>query len=137
MFRFRVPRGVGRAFAVVLVCMAVVGAVGVGSAAAQVITGAPHGIVPHERGKGTRISHGLPYPQPPLLYWGGPVLRTNQSFAIFWDPAGAFPAGYEGVIERFLQDVAADSGKTSNVYSVLNQYYDTTGSIAYDSTFAG
>jgi hypothetical protein len=33
--------------------------------------------------------------------------------------------------------VAAASGASSNVYAVEKQYYDTTGPIAYSSTFGG
>src|SRR5205823_14203232 len=38
---------------------------------------------------------------------------------------------------QFFNDVAADSGKTSNVYYSDTQYYDTAGSIAYSSSYGG
>jgi hypothetical protein len=44
---------------------------------------------------------------------------------------------YEAAIDRYFTDVAHDSGTTSNIYSVATQYSDTTGPIAYTSTFAG
>ncbi len=68
---------------------------------------------------------------PPLLYGGGPVVGTaattglNTVHAVFWAPVGySFPAGYEDGVDTFLTDVAADSGGTSNVYSLATQYTD-------------
>jgi hypothetical protein len=75
-----------------------------------------------------------------LVYRGGPVMRTNTTYAIYWEPTGyahPFPPGYESTIDQFLGDVAQDSGGTDNVYGIDSQYYDGSGSIAYDSTFAG
>lgn len=73
-----------------------------------------------------------------LVYHGGKVLRTNRTVAIYWQPAGWYmDSGYATVINRYFTDVAAASGQTSNVYSVETQYYDSTGPIAYSSTFAG
>ena len=73
-----------------------------------------------------------------LDYHGGPVMRTNKTYAIYWIPAGySVSANYKTLIDRYFSDVAAASGATSNVYSVETQYYDTTGSIAYSSTFGG
>jgi hypothetical protein len=73
-----------------------------------------------------------------LTYHGGPVMHTNRVYAIYWVPSGyAVDSGYEGLIDRFFTDVAADSGKTSNVYYSDTQYYDSTANIAYASSFAG
>ncbi|HZR95250.1 MAG TPA: hypothetical protein VFA56_06120 [Gaiellaceae bacterium] len=69
-----------------------------------------------------------------LVYHGGKVLRTNKTVSIFWDPNGTFAPGYASTIEQYFADVAAASGQTTNVYSVLSQYYDGTGSISYSST---
>jgi hypothetical protein len=91
-------------------------------------------------------------PSGPLTYHGltsgpyGSVMRTNTTYAIYWFPSGyANPCGavdtgcadYEGKINQYFTDVAADSGKTTNVYSTDTQYYDLTGSIAYQSAFGG
>lgn len=139
-----VPLGrAGRMLVAVLVSVAVAAMVGVGSAGAVVTTGSPRGIVPHHNGSSSGQQFlgqqflGQQFPQSSLQYFGGPVLRTNETFAIFWDPSGGFSPGYRDLVTRYLQDVAADSGQTTNAYSVLNQYYDTTGPIAYASTFAG
>lgn len=73
-----------------------------------------------------------------LSYHGGKVLRTNRTFAIYWQPSGwTMAGGYTSTIDQYLQDVAAASGRTDNVYSVETQYYDSTGSIAYSSSFGG
>jgi IPT/TIG domain len=74
----------------------------------------------------------------PLIYGGGPVMRTNKTYAIYWVPAGySVSANYKTLIDRYFTDVAAASGQTTNVYSVETQYYDGTGPIAYSSTFGG
>jgi hypothetical protein len=75
-----------------------------------------------------------------LPYGGGPVLHTNRTHAIFWEPAGSgltFEPGYESLVETFLADVADDSRKTSNVYSLSGQYSDASGPAAYDSSYGG
>jgi len=93
------------------------------------------GIVPTQA-----ASHANPHKGgsgPNLVYHGGKVLRTNRTVAIYWGPASGFASGYDTVINGYFGDVAAASGSTTNVYSVLNQYYDGSGSISYDSTFDG
>jgi hypothetical protein len=75
-----------------------------------------------------------------LTYGGGPVMRTNTYYAIFWQPTGyahPFPSGYQSTIEQYFTDVAHDSGGTDNVYGISTQYFDNTGPIAYNATFAG
>jgi len=75
-----------------------------------------------------------------LPYNGGRVINSNRTHPIFWEPAGsgmAFDPGYESLIETFLIDVAADSHKTSNVYSLSGQYTDWNGPAAYDSAYGG
>lgn len=77
-----------------------------------------------------------------LTYHNGAVMRTNETFAIFWFPTGYHvSSNYVSLINRFFSDVAAASGSTSNVYSSDTQYYDTeTGSpqfVQYSSTFGG
>jgi hypothetical protein len=73
-----------------------------------------------------------------LTFHGGPVMHTNTTFAIYWVPSGySVSSSYEGLLNQFLGDVAADSGKSSNVYFSDTQYYDSTnGNILYSSTFA-
>ncbi len=74
----------------------------------------------------------------PLTYHGGPVMRVNTSYAIYWVPAGSIMVpGYQSTISQYFADVSRDSGRTSNVYFSETQYSDTTGFIAYTSTFGG
>ncbi|HET7377503.1 MAG TPA: hypothetical protein VFK30_12400 [Anaerolineae bacterium] len=74
-----------------------------------------------------------------LSYHRGPVMHTNSVYAIYWIPAGySVSSNYQSLINGFFQNVAADNGKTSNVYYSDTQYYDNaTGNILYSSTFAG
>jgi len=73
-----------------------------------------------------------------LSYHNGPVMHTNATYAIYWVPSGfSVSANYETVLNQFLSDVGADSGKSSNVYFSATQYYDASGNIAYSSQFKG
>ena len=73
-----------------------------------------------------------------LTYHNGPVMHTNKVYAIYWVPSGyTVDSGYESLINRFFTDVAADNGKSSNVYFAGTQYYDTTGNVGYSSSFGG
>jgi hypothetical protein len=73
-----------------------------------------------------------------LSYHGGPVEHTNTVYAIYWVPSGyTVSSDYTTVINRFFGDVAADNGKTTNVYYAGTQYYDGSGNVTYASTFAG
>jgi hypothetical protein len=74
-----------------------------------------------------------------LLYHNGPVMLTNKAYAIYWIPAGyTVSANYQATIDQFFTDVAADSGKTSNVYWSDTQYYNgARAHIQYKSTFGG
>jgi hypothetical protein len=77
-----------------------------------------------------------------LTYNDGPVMLTNTTHIVFWAPSGySYPSGYQALIERYLTDVAADSGDPTNTNSVSTQYYDlaggTTNDIQYGSTYGG
>ncbi len=78
-------------------------------------------------------------------YHGGAVMAANVTVhTVFWAPAGySFTTGYEALVKQFLADAAAASGTASNVFSVLREYGQQTGtatavpgsySIAYDAT---
>lgn len=97
--------------------------------AAQAASG-PHAA---SESKGTLLGS-----EPQLEYHGGPVMHSHAAYVIFWKPAGySFPAGYAEGIETYLENVAADSGKPTNVYSVSAQYTDETGHAAYSDTYEG
>jgi hypothetical protein len=84
-------------------------------------------------GRDSPVSSG----SPPLLFHDGQVMGTNSTgpitvTPIFWHPAGhPMAADYESLITQYLGDVAHDSGKNTNVFSTLTEYYGTNGSINY------
>src|SRR3954471_11174792 len=72
---------------------------------------------------------------PPLTYSGGPVLDTSGDSGltitpVYWTPSDATPFAdtYETIINQYIADVAADSGGTDNVYSVMAEYSATDAS---------
>ena len=86
-------------------------------------------------GRDSPVSSG----SPPLLFHGGQVMGTSSTgpvvvTPIFWHPTGSadgFASGYESLITRYLTDIAAASGKHTNVYSILTEYFGTNGPINY------
>jgi len=73
-----------------------------------------------------------------LRYHNGPVEHTNKTYAIYWVPSGyTMASGYSTLINQFFGDVAADSGKTTNVYYTATQYSDGSGHVQYSSSFGG
>jgi hypothetical protein len=74
----------------------------------------------------------------PLRYHGGPILTSSVTYAIYWDPAGSYHSDWLRLIDGYLQDVGADSGKLSDVFAVDTQYTGPGGARAkYRSTFRG
>jgi PKD repeat protein len=75
-----------------------------------------------------------------MTYHGGPlVIGPHTTHVVYWEPAGfTVTANYHSLIERYLGDVAADSGRATNVYATDTQYDDSTNTfIQYQQTFAG
>jgi hypothetical protein len=75
-----------------------------------------------------------------VMSQGGPVLHSNRTHLIFWQPSGsglAYDPGYVSAVEIFLARVAADSRLTTNVYGLTGQYTDSQGPAAYVSTYGG
>ncbi len=70
---------------------------------------------------------------PPLTFHGGAVTGTTTPgeltvTPVYWIPKGStIPTAYESLINRFIADAAADSGKTTNVFSNLTQYTNAGG----------
>jgi hypothetical protein len=104
----------------------------------------PH-LPPGPDGNGPPGPGGLPGPAghaatagANLTYHGGPVMRTNKTYTIFWSPGGtAISSNYQSIVNGFFQNVAGASGSSNNVYATDTQYYDGTGAIAYSSQFGG
>ncbi len=75
---------------------------------------------------------------PNLSWHGGPVMHSTSVYSVYWAPPGyGYQAGYSATIDKYFQDVATDSGKTSNVYAIDKQYTDGSGPALYASTFTG
>jgi hypothetical protein len=79
-----------------------------------------------------------------LVYHSGGAVETgtHYTYAIYWNPWGAiYSPTYQSLINGYFQNVAADSGKTSNVYYSDTQYYQNIGgattNITYSEAFAG
>jgi PKD domain-containing protein len=84
------------------------------------------------------LGAAVPTGSPPLAWHGGPVMPSHEAFAIFWAPSGfSFPSGYEAALTEYLENVAADSGLSTNVYSVSAQYVGSNGHASYADTFGG
>lgn len=67
---------------------------------------------------------------------------THTTYAVYWNPYGStFSSTYQGLINGYFQNVAADSGKTSNVYYSDTQYYQNVGgkttNVTYSESFGG
>jgi hypothetical protein len=75
----------------------------------------------------------------PLCYHGGPVLSSNETYALTWDPDRRYWATTRQYVEQFLSDVAASSGSFGSPFAVLPQYTMDNGAVrAQDkSVFAG
>jgi hypothetical protein len=72
-----------------------------------------------------------------VSYHGGPVVHGLTTYAIFWDPAGLFGATTKNLVAQYLANSAHDSGDTTNVFSVADQYSDSSGPASYEQTFGG
>jgi PKD repeat protein len=72
-----------------------------------------------------------------LDYNGGPVVHSSAPYVILWTPSGeTISTSTSNLISRYFTDVAADSGRASNVYGVDRQYTDATGFADYAQTFS-
>jgi hypothetical protein len=81
-----------------------------------------------------------PNPGCNLTYHGGSlVLGPHTTHVVYWEPPGSsVTANYHSLIERYLSDVAADSGRVTNVYATDTQYNDSGSNfIQYQQTWAG
>ena len=76
---------------------------------------------------------------PPLINNGGPVMNGTSAVVvtpIYWAPSGhSFPSTYQSLTTRFITDIAAASGSSTNVFSILTQY-ESGSQTSYDITSA-
>ena len=65
---------------------------------------------------------------PPFTYHGGPMMGTTSAVTvtpIYWAPGGfGYSTNYQSLTGQFIGDAAHDSGLTTDVFSVLEQYTD-------------
>jgi hypothetical protein len=107
----------------------------------------PLGVVPHTHGAvmaspfDSMASPGFDLPPTPgaMSLHGGRVIHAATTHTIYWVPSGyGVSSDYQGLVDGFLANVAADSGTSSNVYGSDTEYSDgPTGHILYSQTFAG
>jgi hypothetical protein len=79
-------------------------------------------------------------PTLPLTYHGGPVMHSNKTYAIYWDPTPShvYDGDWKSLINQYFTDVGTESGTLGNVYAVAPLYTDSTGGrAAYRSSFMG
>jgi hypothetical protein len=85
-------------------------------------------------------------PKLPLTYHDGPVMHSNATYAIYWDPepnpaqpiSWRYDGDWRALIDEYFQAVGHDSATLGNVYAVAGQYSDSSGArAAYRSTFRG
>jgi hypothetical protein len=75
---------------------------------------------------------------PPLIWHGGAVMGTAETgpvviTPIFWTPPGhPMAASYMSLLTQYIDDVAAASGSTSNVFSILTEYSGSDGQNVYN-----
>ncbi len=99
--------------------------------------GVPVGVQAISGGAATMFADPLDHTSVGVSYHGGPVLHGVTTYAIYWDPNGAFQAGTEQLINTYLAGTAHDSGGSSNVFSVGAQYSDGAGPAGYSQTYGG
>lgn len=69
---------------------------------------------------------------------GSPVLASNRTYAIYWDPTDHYHGDWQHLIDTFFQEMGTESGSGENVFSVDTQYTDKANQHAnYRSTFMG
>jgi IPT/TIG domain len=72
-----------------------------------------------------------------MSWHGGPVMHSTNVYSIYWAPTGyGYQSGYDTAIDKYFRDVAADSGKLTNVYGAMSQYSDGAGPALYASSFS-
>lgn len=69
---------------------------------------------------------------------GSPIVSSSAVTAIYWDPKDLYHGDWQGIIDRFLQNMGQASGSLGNVFAVDTQYTDLEGAHAASHTsFAG
>jgi hypothetical protein len=72
-----------------------------------------------------------------LCLQGGPVIHSNETFALTWDPGRGYWQTTRSYVEQYLSDVAGASDTLSSPYAVMTQYTDATGRAQNNSVYGG
>ena len=63
-----------------------------------------------------------------MTYHGGPVQHSERLISIYWGPSGHYIGStYKAGLNQWINEFAAGNYSPSNVFSVAQQYYDTSG----------
>jgi hypothetical protein len=69
---------------------------------------------------------------------GAPVLSSNKTYAIYWDPTDNYHGDWQALIDTFFHSMGSASGSLASVFAVDAQYTDAANQhAAYASTFQG
>jgi IPT/TIG domain/PKD domain len=123
---------------VVCVTTSAVLAFGAQGASAVVVTLPSGKTVSYQPLRGSTVAAPLDATFSNLDYNGGPVMPSNTNYPVYWDPPGAptYPAEYQSGLDQYFEDLAHESGTSTNVESVAAQYNDAAGAFAsYSSHF--
>ncbi len=73
----------------------------------------------------------------PMSYEGGPVVHSNNTYAVYWDPASSYPVLAQRLVSGFLKNVANEAGELSSVFGIVTQYGDSAAKVSGDASFRG
>jgi hypothetical protein len=69
---------------------------------------------------------------------GNPVVHSNSTYTIFWDPTNAYHGDWQHLIDGFLERAGGASGELANVFAVAEQYTDRSNEpLSNNSVFKG
>jgi hypothetical protein len=69
---------------------------------------------------------------------GNPVVHSNSTYSIFWDPTNSYHGDWQHLINGFLEHVGGASGRLANVFAVDEQYTDRSNEPLFNhSVFKG
>jgi hypothetical protein len=68
------------------------------------------------------LTSDLTLPSTGLCSHGGPVMHTNETFALTWDPLRRYWETTRNYLEGYLGDVAAASGTLTSPFALTGQY---------------
>jgi PKD repeat protein len=113
---------------------AVLSALALAAAAGAVVTtvgGQQYGIEPQSMAAAVE-------PTTPLSYGGGPVVHSNATYAIYWDPESAYTVAWQKELSELFHNIGSEDNSRGNVFAIAGQYGEPVEhKVSYDSTFRG